>query len=305
MSWSPEVSGVRALFITTPTNDCDNHVAAWESFNEPAARAIFIPGGAPQDDEILARARSVRPDVIFYIGAVTGFGLPSVATLRALRDIAPTINLCSDATDAPWHQVLEYYKRQECFDLQVGIDGCADAPVDLSTVTPVDPRPFAGPGPERDILCGFSGTVGTRGIRARVVSRLKMANVLTLRRRSQGASYAEHVAFMRRCRSVVNVSATGSERLHHVKGRVLEAGWAGCALFEMARSPTRRFFPGGSFFAYDHAQEIPAMLADERALAQRAAQLAAHVRAHYTPAQIYGQMLERAGVDHPVAVAAA
>ena len=296
MSWSLEASGVKALFVTTPTNDCDNHVAAWESFETPAARAIFDPCGVPRDDEILAHARMVRPDVIFYIGAVSGSGLPSARTFRALRDIAPTVNLCSDAADAPWHPVLADYRRQECFDLQIGIDGCDNAPVDLVTLTPVDPRPFAGPGPARDILCGFSGTVGQSGVRARVVARLKMAGVLTLRRRTQSAIYADHVAFLRRCKSVVNVSMTGSQRLHHVKGRVLEAGWAGCALFEMGASPTKRFFPPQCLLAYTHAREIPAMLADERGLAESAAQLAAAVRARYTPAQIYGEILERIGV---------
>jgi hypothetical protein len=305
MSWFPETSGVKALFVTTPSNDCDNHVAAWESFNDPATRAIFDPRDAPRDDQILGCARSERPHVIFYIGAVSGCGLPAATTFRALRDIAPTVNLCSDAADPPWHPVLADYKRNECFDLQVGIDGCDDAPVDLVTLTPVDPRPFAGPASDRDILCGFSGTVGLNGVRAHAVARLKMANVLTLRRRVQSASYAEHVAFLRRCKSVVNVSMTGSQRLHHVKGRVLEAGWAGCALFEMGASPTKRFFPPRCFLAYTQVQEIPAMLADQSRLTESAAELAAAVRAHHTPAQIYGRILERLGVAAAKPLAAA
>ena len=290
---------MKALFVTTATNDCENHIAAWNSFNEPSVREIFIAGGVPQDDVILATARALQPKVIFYIGAVSGFGLPSVTTFRALRNIAPLINLCSDAADSPWHQVLDYYRQQECFDLQVGIDGGETSPVDLSTITPVDPRPFSGPGPERDILLGFSGSVGTHSFRGRILGSLKMANLVTVRKRTAGSNYAEHVDFMRRCRSVVNVSLTGSQKAHHVKGRVLEAGWAGCALFEMRWSPTKTFIPERCLMLYENSSEIPELLQDDRALTQTATNLAAYVRAHYTPAQIYGQMLSRVGLDHP------
>ena len=41
---------------------------------------------------------------------------------------------------------------------------------------------------------------------------------------------------------VLNTSWTGSDR-HHIKGRVLEAGWAGCALLEQAESPIAKWFP--------------------------------------------------------------
>jgi hypothetical protein len=47
------------------------------------------------------------------------------------------------------------------------------------------------------------------------------------------------------------------------------------------------------------------MLEDEDRLRESAAQLAAAVRARYTPAQIYGSILERIGVAAAKPVAAA
>lgn len=287
---------MKSLFVTTPSSEVDNHVAAWDSFNEPSTRIIFVSSGVPDDEAILRTAVEAKPEVIFYIGACAGFGLPSVATFRALREIAPSINLCSDAQDPPWHPVLDYYKRQECFDLQVAIDGAQNDHVDLSTVTAVPPLLYEGTGPARDIPLGFSGGFNRADRRGQIIGMLKLRALLTVRNRSLGGSYAEHVAFLRRCQAVLNIAYTGSGQFLHVKGRVMETAWAGAALFETKDSPTQFFFPPACFIAYDHPDEIAPLLTDKALVTERATRLAAHVRAHYTPAKIYGEILERVGL---------
>ena len=128
-----------------------------------------------------------------------------------------------------------------------------------------------------------------------------------IRDRTEGDSYREHVQFMKRCRMIINISDTGSGQRHHVKGRILEAGFAGCALLEDAESPIGDWFPPDCYITYRdprHAAELIEGLPDE-AIDAAARALAAHVREHYGAAKIYGEIIERAGlVDHPFAQSA-
>ena len=222
---------MKALFITTETADCSNHVRAWESVFGPCDHVTFDHTAVRNDWRIIESAKKAAPGVIFYIGANKAPGLPSMESLQLLRKIAPVISLCSDAADKPWHTVLDVYRKQECFDLQVSIDGAHGSPVDLVTLTPVDAGPFSGPNPERDIHCGFSGTVGRWNSRSELVNALVWFGGLTVRARQGSERYEDHVQFLRRCQMVMNISFTGTGHNHHIKGRVLEAGWAGCCLF--------------------------------------------------------------------------
>ena len=159
---------MRALFVTTQTNDTHNHIDAWDSVSDtPAKRVHFNYQRAVlgSDKYILHKARGIGEiDVIFYIGANVGAGLPSFDTLRELRKLAPSINVVSDAADKPWHRPIERYRKEECFDLQVGIDGDPASPVDFVTLTPVDARAWDSVDARKDIHCGFSGNAsGKRG----------------------------------------------------------------------------------------------------------------------------------------------
>jgi hypothetical protein len=74
---------VKALFVTTHTNDTHNHVDAWDSaFGVPAKRVVFnYRGGVGNDTYIRNKAKAAGDvDVIFYIGCNRGDGLPSFAT---------------------------------------------------------------------------------------------------------------------------------------------------------------------------------------------------------------------------------
>ncbi len=294
---------MRALFITTPTLDCSNHVRAWNSFEEPAEHFVFDHIGLRNDWQAVERAREVKPDIMFYIGPNQGRGVPRTATFIELRGIAPLVNLCSDAADKPWHKTLELYRSKQCFDLQVAIDGARDAPVDIATLTPIDPTPFGGQ--KRDIRCGFSGTLG--GQRELIVQSLEWFGGLTVRRAKQvhETTYEAHAEFMSRCQIVLNTSYTGTGHAHHIKGRVLEAGWAGAALLEPEESPIGDWFPEDCFIRYrdpiEAAHWIKTLTDGE--IDHRARRLTEEVMMRYTPAKIYGEILEHVGRTESIAAA--
>ena len=311
---------MKALFVTSATTDVDSLVRAWDCWNDKSVRVMFPHMGPPMNDEILTRAKEVSPDIIFYIGGAQGDGNPDVKTLCRLRELAPSINLCCDAGDEPWHPLLRRYRENGCFDLQVSLDGIRKVPVDMVTITPVDPRPWKHPGKHRPIRCGFSGgaspAITPRGrrtrdtfkirfqpaiTRERVIHYLEANELIVVGRRVKGRSYSDHASFVMSCRMILNTSASGSGHAHQIKGRVLEAGWAGCALLEPETSPIAEWMPEGSYFSYRdvlHAEELINNLTNGQ-IATSAALLSRHVRKNYHPRQIYGGILERAGVAAP------
>ena len=322
---------MKALFVTSETNDVASLVSAWDFWNEKSTRVTFYHMGENNDVEILAVAKAVKPDVIFYIGSAGGTGMPTIDTFLILREIAKSINLVCDGTDPPWHPFIREYAKADCFDLQVTLDGNT-APVDLITITPVDPRPYNISLP-KTIHCGFSGNASPypkrrvpmtrRELRQRfnplhglvftrdiIVRKLEMDNILVSRRRTKTSrdpiegSYSEHVEFMLSCRILLNTSISGSESAHQIKGRVLEAGWARCALLESEGSPIAEWMSKGSYFIYkdvSQAAELIRTLTDQQ-IDTSARLLADTVRTKYTAQQIYGEILERAGVDHPITI---
>ena len=292
---------MKTLFITTMTADCGNHVRAWNSWEEPASHLTYNHTGICNDGYLVEEDRKIAPEIIFYIGACAATGNPRPGAFRDLKEIAPLVNLCSDAADRPWHGVLREYGRRGCFSLQVSIDGANNAPVDFVTLTPVDPVPFSRD-VDRDIRCGFSGTVGRWNERSEIVRALAWFGGLTVR--SRGGDYTEHAAFMKRCRMVLNLSRTGSGHTDHIKGRVLEAGWAGCCLLESQGSPIAEWFPKGCWVEYKDPLEAAEIIAslDDKTIRETASNLASEVRSRFAPRMIYSEILRR--VADPVEKAA-
>lgn len=285
-----------AMFVTTKTVDAVNHMRAYEAAFGSCHHFAFNHDAIRNDHLILEAAEKAKPKAIFYIGACRARGNPNIETLKALRRIAPTINVCSDAADGPWHGPLKAYRLHECFGLQVSIDGAIDAPVDLATLTPVDVRAFEGR-VEKDIRFGFSGSVGRWNERSEVVGALAWFGGLTIRAREGEGTYEDHARFMQRCRMILNISFTGTGHAHHVKGRVLEAGWAGCCLLESAGSPIGQWFPDDCYLTYGdpvEAAEI-ARTIDDTTIERTARRLSEEVRARFHPSTIYGEMLEKCG----------
>ena len=296
---------MKALFLTTKTGDCENHVQAFRSF-APAEHVTFNHMAIRNDWQLVEAAKAARPDVIFYIGACPGGhnpppGIPRLAALAEMNSIAPLINIVSDAGDWPWHKPISGYAAKGCFSLQVAIDGAQDVQgLDMSTLTPVDPVPFAFEYNKR-IRCGFSGSVGRHNDRSELIFALRHLGGLTVRDRAQ--DYADHARFMRLCRMILNVSKTGTGHCDHIKGRVVEAGWAGCCLLESKGSPIGKWFPDDCYITYDGPLEAAGLIAslDDATIDRTAARLAEEVRNRFRPEQIYGQMLERVGVTMKVA----
>jgi len=296
---------MKALFISTGSRDCLNHARAWESAFGPAEHVTFNLHGICNDWQLVEAVEKMRPDITLYIGAAKAPGLPRHPALRQMRAVAPLVNIVSDAADGPWWPMIGMYRTKGCFDLQVSIDGANNSPVDLVTLTPVDGRPFEGE-QKRDIRCGFSGNIGRWNERSEVVRSLEWFGGLTLREGGKG--YEDHVDFMKRCRIILNISFTGTGHAHHIKGRVLEAGWAGCALLESEGSPIAEWFPEGCWIPYDgprHAKYLLDTLTDDE-IDTAAANLAKAVRENYTAAQIYGRIIEgaRRSVVPPLKTAA-
>lgn len=287
----------RALFYTTNTNECENHVRAWENTDYGEISHVKYDHLRIRNDwQLLEAAQNFKPDVIFYIGANEGQGVPRADTLREARKIAPMINLCSDAADIPWHKTLEYYKKHECFDLQVSIDGAKQAPVDYATLTPVDHSMFKKA--KKDIRCGFSGTVGRYNKRSEIVNSLEWFGGLTVRKRDKEKGYTSHIRFMERCQLFLNISFTGTGMAHHIKGRVIETGLAGCVLLEHKDSPIQEWFSEGCYISYTHPKEIKEIIEDidDKTIESVSAKLSAEVRTLYTPQKIYGGMLHEIGM---------
>ena len=302
---SAETFEMRALFITTKTVDCANHVSAWDSMSStPAVHITYDHHALCNDWQLTAKVEEMRPDVIFWIGASKARGNPRSHAFRAWREVAPTVLICSDATDKPWHPVLAGCRTRGDFDLMVAIDGGHGAPVDLATLTPVDARPFSN-WPGRNIRCGFSGNVGRWNSRSEIVSALKWFGGLTVRERSEQDPYSEHVNFLMRCQMLLNISVTGTGHAHHIKGRVLEAGWAGCALLESEGSPIGKWFPPDCYITYSDPIQAAWFIKHlpHRDLERCARRLAEEVRQRFTAAQIYGEILHGIGLNVDSAVA--
>ena len=289
---------MKALFITTKTVDCINHVAAWDSFAPvPAVHFTYDHHNIRNDWQMTEIAESVRPKIIFLILPNKAPGNPRPDVLRQLRKIAPSVLLVSDAADRPWHSILCGYRTAKCFDLMVAIDGAKEisglGPI-YSTLTPVDPRPFERRTERgRIIKCGFSGSVGRWNARSEIIQALRWFSNLTVRERAGEGTYNDHAAFMGRCQMLLNISHTGTQQSHHIKGRVLEAGWAGCALLENIESPIANWFPEGCWLPYRDPPDAARIIAEtsgER-IKEVAHNLSDYVRRNYRPEMIYGGIL--------------
>jgi hypothetical protein len=301
---------MKALFVTVRVSDAGNLMDAWaRGAGYDFDHVSFVLRGQPNDDEIIHKARQCKPDVIMYVGAAAGEGLPSVETLRTLRSIAPSINLCWDSADPPWHQLLQDYRDAECFDLIVGLDGYRDAPVDMVTVTPVNHDAYDGPEFERTTRCGFTGNIpsrerqdmiralhGTEEQRASILHPL--GDLVLIRVRDVTSPYTDYIDFLKHCRLAINTSMTGSGARHHVKGRVVEIPLAGAALLEMREAPTSCWLPKYSYYTYGSIEEAAHLIRtlDDNDIAERAKIARRYVKTRYHPRMIYGAMLARLGM---------
>jgi hypothetical protein len=264
------------------------------------AQQVQQTGGVPHterdniamDDEMLRHAKLAQPDAIVYISARWDPWVPFYETLGELNSIAPVVHFLSDGADPPWWDELERYERNKCFTATVSIDGshawpggkgwresgtnavwCSEKNLPypypsisncLTLLTPIDTRAFEGKNHlefhERPYAIAWAGN-SDRGMREAVIERLRAVRGCYVRMRDTNPnSYPEFAKFLRHARVVPNVPFSGSGAARQVKGRVLEAGFAGCCLLEWKNEATRSWFnPRNEFFEYESVEEAAEM----------------------------------------------
>ena len=269
------------------------------------------------DAEILKVAATFKPHSIMYISAWEGLFVPTHETLKKLGETAPVTHLCFDGSDPPWWPQMKVFEEKGLFALTVNIDGgpfWPGAPLwstlgrpecpkiaGLTTLTPVDPRYFEGvqvPFNVRPYAIGYAGNAGG-WIRSQLVNQMQKhkGHVFTYRGRDDHmGSYRNYCDFLRYCRVVISVPFTGSNATTHVKGRVVEAGWAGAALLEWKNDATRHWFtPRHDFWEYDSIEDCMDaaewLAAHPRLCEEMAQALRTKVVGEHHPRQIWNHIL--------------
>lgn len=251
------------------------------------------------DNEMLMECKIGKPDVIIYVSAWQGAFVPLNDTLGELNSMAPVIHLLNDGQDPPWWtgdenrpgQLYEFDRRGQ-FSLTVNIDGGhrwpggSDWPTTemykqygehtdekwphlkgkcMTLLTPLDLRYYRPTGlafGERPYSIGYSGSPSS-ATRAAIINRLQRVQGFNYRQRDETGnpnSYAEHIGFLQYTQVSVNVPFTGSGVERQVKGRVLEAGFAGCCCLEWQSSTIESWFtPRLHYWPYHSIEECAEM----------------------------------------------
>jgi hypothetical protein len=297
---------VKALCLVTITCNCEILARSVEAAGHECLVELYTNGENDRHLQLVEIAKAWKPDFISYIGAISGGTLPvpSPDILCALNAVAPMIHLCGDACDSSWWDWLHEYDRRQCFTVQVSMDGSPDNPIlgfknGISLLSPVDCRPFfPRPWSERSIRLGLVGGYG-HSLRANTISALLDQGLLSFTVTHQDRSYAEMARIMCDTRVTLNNADNGTGNRRHVKGRVIEAGFAGSCLLETRGSPTADWFaPGYEFLEYDDANEVMQILNDRsdddlRSIAGRFH--ARMVREHH-PRVFWDKVLHKAGL---------
>lgn len=300
---------MRCTFLSTSSNETTKYAESLSSCTGANVSIIRYDLPDVAETDLYLQVRQSKPDLIVYIGSRWG-PQPSIAFLcKANEKIAPSVHLCSDAADPPWHDLLRDYDRAGAFSVQVTIDGNPQWPGaqrGLTLLTPIASAHFPQvvlPHVSRPIGCSYAGNKGSEGgVRRQVLVELMFENLLTIRTRD-GAddsyeAYAEHLA---RSRLTLNVPLSGTEQTMQVKGRVVEAGIAGAALLEMAGAPTTQWFRSGiDFMEYatlDDAKKLIRQFVNEPELTQlMGEQLRQRVLTEHSPQVFWGKIMDRIGL---------
>lgn len=295
---------MRTLCLITYT-DCFNKVASLESIGHEVFTQQYDNRPHSQHHELVDTAKSWKPDFILFIGAIEqyhGRPVPQPDILRALNAVAPMIHMCDDAGDPPWWPMLEVYDREKCFSVQVSIDGAPGTPIDhfengMLALTPIDWRSFKPVLWEhKTIKLGMVGGLGHSSRKA-TTEALQQKGLIDFRQGPTGRSYDEMGEIMCNTKITYNYGITGSTQSMHVKGRVVEAGFAGSALLEKCGSPTKNWFEVGvDFLEFDNAEEAAQIIeiTDDDHWRQMAARLHCKVLTQHHPVLFWKSVLEKA-----------
>lgn len=297
------------LYLSTSTPDTIKEIDSWRCLGIGSTEVIYY-------DKIRVGVTDVeirKPKMTVLISAHKAPFAPSLDELIKMNEISPLVQILSDGGDTPWHE--ETIRWRDAFTTIVSIDGNPNWPsrqCDLTLLTPIDPRyfdnMFGEQNPVRDVLLGFAGGIG-HGPRGLVMNHLLEKGLLTHRWHSpttsykgyegNAASYKEYADFMRRCKMVINNSMT-SNGLNHIKGRVLEAGWAGACLLEDKNPITPLWLkPGKHYIEYnDHehaAQLVEELKSEPEKIDETARALQEEIIRNHSPKVFWGKVLDKIG----------
>lgn len=307
---------MKALFLTTGTNEVLKYVDSLANLPSWETRNLRYDELGHSEQLMLSRAKEYAPDLIVYIGSRWGM-VPSTAALAHLNHhLAPSVHVCSDAADPPWHDMLLDYHYKGCFALQVSIDGSHKWPLadsGLTALTPVDPSTFSTPKPhaERSVVVGYAGNPGSgngskrTGMLSALLAMPPVGRMIDLRIRSNlPYTYESYCDYLGKCRMSLNIAWSGTEATCQVKGRVVESGLAGACLLETAGAPTNTWFtPGIEYLEYRdqfEAEQIIRRLENEPAETQAIGEaLRRRILAEHTPTHFWNAIFKRIGLEVP------
>lgn len=214
---------------------------------------------------VITKSMELLPDVIVYLSVSGGQYLASIETFKTLKDIAPSIHICFDASCPDWHPLLSEYINNECFEVQINIDGNFKWPQgvkDFTTLCPIDHRPYQKVEHSyqrflsRPVHCGFAGGTGSPDRRA-IIDYLQTNNAIKVMPREEVyGSYVRYADFLTQSKLVLNMSRCGSGKARQVKARVIEAALSHSLLLEEKNSTTSTWFKAGEdFLEYETKEE--------------------------------------------------
>lgn len=295
---------MKVLALITWTPNCEPFWRSLEALGHEVLAVQYDDRPHDRHGELVDLARDYCPGLIVFVGAYEpshGQPVPRPDVLRALREVAPSVLLCGDAADHPWWPVLEEYHRERCFTVIVGMDGQPESPIKnfpegITLLTPTDHRLFNPlPWEQRTIRFGMIGGAGHRDVQIQNL----VAKGLDFRPGPGGRFYGQFAHLMCQTKLTINNARTGTGEHMQVKGRVVEAGMAGCCLLEMRGSPTSLWFePGVDYLEYgdvDEAARVAENTPDE-VLREIAARFRYRTLSEHHPGVFWGKVFGKVGI---------
>jgi len=301
---------MKTLVLSTSTNETTKYSESILGLG--LGEVVTLPYDIIDQSEqfLYGKIKDCAPDMIVYIGSRWG-KQPSISTLCKINwKIAPSVHICSDAADPPWHDLLRSYHDKGAFSLQVAIDGSRNWPGASSGLTLLTPVEFDNfpeipqPHQARGTVCGFAGNAGSGDLseRTKLLSALLKERLLALRIRSSlPYTYDSYCDYLSACRMSLNIAYSGTEQVFQVKGRVVETGLACACLLETAGAPTSEWFrPGIDYLEYkdaEHAARIIRRLENEPVETEAIAlNLHKRIKMEHSPRQFWNAIFSKIGM---------
>jgi hypothetical protein len=239
-------------------------VASLENIKGHEISTLIYDHFVPPDRALLDSVDAYRPDLVLYTGMADWERTPSPSTFRRIRKQAKIIHLSGDLSDPPYRPYLDRYAAEDCFDLNVNLDGNRSwerSPMDLTTISPTSPAHYRcrneRPLVERPVAFGFAGGFASPS-RAAFIHRWQAECGLVIPPRDERyGSYQAYADFLLDCRLIPNVPFSGSDNSRQVKGRVVETGLARACLLDHVESAARDWFTPGSTTGNTRTRMMP------------------------------------------------